>query len=112
MLFKSLIKCSNCNYSFRGRVERGKTKYRCNNRLKNGLEACSNNSALDERELEDVIQKQFNLYGIKYIADNEYLVNIINKIDVSKNGEYVIVFKDNIYKNTVIENKKIIYGTC
>ena len=42
--YTGLIKCSECNHSFKGRTERNNINYRCNYRLKYGKDKCSNDS--------------------------------------------------------------------
>ena len=102
MLFKSLLKCSNCNYTFRARKERNHIKYRCSNRLKNGINSCSNDSVITEEELIYHTKKQFELYEKDFNLDNEYLKTVIKDIIVQPNNNYMINYKNKSFDSTII----------
>lgn len=46
--YTGLIKCGNCNHSFKARKERNNINYRCNYRLKYGKDKCINDTMVEE----------------------------------------------------------------
>lgn len=110
MLFTGLIKCSNCNHTFKGRQERNQINYRCNNRLKNGVDSCSNNSSINEEELKFMIKQQFDLYDIEYNEDNTYLKMLIKEIIVEPNNEYKIYFNSSKLLPTINTKRETRFG--
>lgn len=80
--YKGLIRCKECNHSYKGRVERNTIKYRCNNRLRNGKDKCCNDFCIEEKEITALIEQQLS---VLYMDSNFDLTTIIDKILVSQN---------------------------
>lgn len=82
-LFSTLIKCSNCGYSFRKIERKYKNKYSywvCSGRNINGVKSCNNKIKIDENELKTELQN--------------YFINILKT-------------KTNVMKNIIYEFNKI-----
>lgn len=80
--YKGLIKCAECNHNYKGRKERNSVNYRCNYRLKYGVNKCSNDTRVEESLLDDMIKQQLNVINMN--VDNVDIISIIDKIIVSK----------------------------
>lgn len=93
--YKGLIRCAECNYTYKGRVERNNINYRCNNRLKNGKDKCSNDTRVEETFLDDMIKQQLYCINREDIIDYR---EIVEKILVSQTR--IEVF----YKNLPIKS--------
>ena len=78
--YAGLIKCAECEHSFKGRLERNRINYRCNYRLKYGTSKCINDSKIEEKLLDDMIEQQLYVLDIKEVED---IKNIVEKILVS-----------------------------
>lgn len=88
--YKGLIKCKECNHSYKGRVERNDIKYRCNNRLRNGKDKCCNDFCVDEESITALIKQQLD---VLYMDFNFDLTTIVDRIEVSQN-KLEIFYKD------------------
>jgi len=111
MLFSSLIHCQNCNHTYKGRKERNQINYRCNNRLKNGTQACINKSFINEEELASVVLKQCNISNTQFIKDNKFMRELISEVIINSDGSYTINYKDPNFKPTFISDTKLSWGT-
>ena len=80
--YTGLIKCAECNHSFKGRTERNNINYRCNYRLKYGKDKCSNDSKIEEALIDDMIEQQLNV--INYNIDDIDIKCLIDSILVSQ----------------------------
>ena len=100
--FTSLIKCS-CNYKYRFIKERGKNKYICQGYAKK-LSDCTRN-ILEEKLLLDLIQVYCNRNKIELIESNKFMKNIIEIINVDKEHNIIIEYKNGekgIFKNNSV----------
>ena len=79
--YTGLIKCAECNHSFKGRLERNNINYRCNYRLKYGKDKCNNDSKIEE-SIDDMIEQQLNV--INYEKGYNNLESLVDKILVSQ----------------------------
>ena len=110
MLFSGLIKCSNCNQSFKGRQERLQINYRCNNRLKNGITSCINSTAVNEEMLKFLTKQQFDLYNLEYNEEPQYLKMIIKEIIVKSDSTCKIYFNNSKLLPTINTDREIKFG--
>ena len=100
--YTGLIKCSECNHSFKGRTERNNVNYRCNYRLKYGKDKCSNDSKIEEALIDDMIKQQLNV--INYNLKDNDSISLIDNILVSQD-RLEIFFKDLPIKSCYIDTK-------
>lgn len=78
--YTGLIRCYN-NHAFKARKERNNVNYRCNHRLKYGINKCDNDNMVEETFLDYMIQQQ--LYVINMEINNVDIPSIIKEIQVS-----------------------------
>lgn len=95
-LYTGLIKCAECNHSFKGRLERNNINYRCNYRLKYGRNKCDNDVMVEETYITNLIRQQLDVINMN--IDNVDIKSIVEKIIVSKTRIHII------FKNLPIEN--------
>lgn len=100
--YTGLIKCAECNHSFKGRLERNNINYRCNYRLKYGKDKCNNDSKIEESLIDDMIEQQLNV--INYEKGYNNLEYLVDKILVSQD-RLEIFFKDLPVKSCYIDTK-------
>ncbi len=100
--YKGLIRCAECNYTFKGRKERNKINYRCNRRLKYGKDKCNNNTMIEETLLTDMIKQQLDV--INMCIDNVDIQSIIKEIIVSKD-RIEIFFKNLTITSCYLDSK-------
>lgn len=100
--YTGLIKCAECNHSFKGRTERNNINYRCNYRLKYGKDKCNNDSKIEESLIDDMIEQQLNV--INYDLKDNDIKCLIDKILVSQN-KLDIFFKGLPIKSCYIDTK-------
>ena len=79
--YTGLIKCGNCNHSFKARKERNNVNYRCNYRLTYGKDKCINDTMVEETFLDNMIEHQLD--NINMCAQNVDIRSIIDKIIIS-----------------------------
>ncbi len=84
-----LIKCKNCQSTFRGKKQRDKTVYICNTYNKDSSK-CSPKVTLTEEDLIYTISKHLALQGKRIDGD---ISNHVQSIEVQGRG-YLIVYKD------------------
>lgn len=95
-LYTGLIKCGNCNHSFKGRKERNNINYRCNYRLKYGTNKCDNDNMVEESYLTDLIKQQLDVINME-----------IEDVDIHSIVDYIIVSRTRIeifFKNLPINS--------
>ena len=80
--YTGLIKCGDCNHSFKGRKERNNINYRCNYRLKYGKNKCINDEMIEETLLDNMISQQLDVINMSFESID--LRSVIDKIIVSK----------------------------
>lgn len=100
--FTSLIKCS-CGQNYRFINERKKNKYVCSGYSKK-LSDCERN-ILEEKLLLDIVQIYCNRNKVELIESNEFMKSIIDKINIDKNHNIIIEYKNGekgIYKENSI----------
>lgn len=91
-LFKSLIKCGQCNYSYKGKMDRKRKVYICGGYSKKGKSFCSRR-IVDENDLIQIVEKQFQLNSTQYEElTNEYLKTIIQEILVEDDGGVIVKY--------------------
>ena len=100
--YTGLIKCAECNHSFKGRTERNNINYRCNYRLKHGKDKCSNDSKIEESLIDDMINQQLNV--INYDIKDNNSIYLIDTILVSQD-RLEIFFKELPIKSCYIDTK-------
>lgn len=71
-LFSTLIRCSECGYSFRRSVYRGEVRWVCSGRNSKGTGSCENRTIIKEQQLIDALREYFSAV-------------ISNKADFAKN---------------------------
>lgn len=89
--FTSLIKCS-CGQNYRFINERKKNKYVCSGYSKK-LSDCERN-ILEEKLLLDIVQIYCNRNKVELIESNEFMKSIIDKINIDKNHNIIIQYKN------------------
>lgn len=100
--FTKLIQCE-CGYKYRFISERKKNKYVCSGYSKK-LSNCERN-ILEEDLLLDLIRVYCNRNKIELIEDNNFMKNIIDKINIDKNHNIIIEYKNGekgIFKNNSV----------
>ena len=100
--YTGLIKCAECNHSFKGRIERNNINYRCNYRLKYGKDKCNNDSKIEESLIDDMIKQQLNV--INYNLKDKDIKCLIDNILVSQ-VRLEIFFKKLPIKSCYIDTK-------
>lgn len=80
-LYTGLIRCEK-NHAFKARKERNNVNYRCNARLKYGVNKCDNDTKVEETYITDMIKQQLDV--INMCIDNVDIRSIIKIIMVSK----------------------------
>lgn len=80
--YAGLVRCAECNHSFKGRIERNNINYRCNYRLKYGKDKCNNDSKIEESLIDDMIEQQLNV--INYNLKDKDIKCLIDNILVSQ----------------------------
>ena len=100
--YTGLIKCVECNHSFKGRIERNNINYRCNYRLKYGKDKCDNDSKIEESLIDDMIEQQLNV--INYDLKDNNSICLIDNILVSQD-RLEIFFKNLPIKSCYIDTK-------
>lgn len=100
--YTGLIKCGDCNHSFKGRKERNNINYRCNYRLKYGKNKCVNDTMVEESFLNQMISQQLDV--INMCIENIDLKSIIDIIVVSKD-RIEIFFKNLPITSCYIDTK-------
>ena len=100
--YAGLIKCAECKHSFKGRKERNNINYRCNYRLKYGVDKCQNNTMVEEVLIDKLISQQLDNIDRSDIQNYEM---IIDKIEVSRD-RIEIFFKNLPIKSCFLDNKK------
>lgn len=69
-------------HKFKARKERNNINYRCNYRLKYGVNKCNNTTMVEESLLDDMIRQQLDIINMN--IDNINLPSVIKEIMVSK----------------------------
>ena len=100
--YTGLIKCSECNHSFKGRTERNNVNYRCNSRLNYGKDKCNNYSKIEESLIDNMIEQQLNV--INYEKGYNNLESFVDNIQVSQD-RLEIFFKELPIKSCYIDTK-------
>ncbi len=100
--YTGLIKCAECNHSFKGRTERNNINYRCNYRLKYGKDKCNNDSKIEESLIDDMIEQQLNV--INYDLKDNDIKCLIDNILISQD-RLEIFFKELPIKSCYIDTK-------
>ena len=100
--YTGLIKCAECNHSFKGKTERNNINYRCNYRLKYGKDKCNNDSKIKESLIDDMIEQQLNV--INYDLKDKDIKCLIDNILVSQD-RLEIFFKELPIKSCYIDTK-------
>lgn len=97
-------------HKFKGRTERNNINYRCNYRLKYGINKCDNSTMVEESLLDNMISQQLNIINMN--IDNIDVPSIIKEIIVSKN-RIEIFFKNLPITSCYIDSKegKLHYDT-
>lgn len=93
-----------------GRKERNHVNYRCNYRLKFGVNKCNNDTKVEESLLNDMIRQQLDVINMN--IDNIDIPSIVKEIIVSKN-RIEIFFKNLPITSCYIDSKegKLHYDT-
>lgn len=86
---EGLIKCKNCNGTFRGKKQRTKIVYICNTYNKFGNDGCPRN-VIEEEDLTYTISKHLALQGKRVSGD---ISNYVQSIEVQGRG-YTVVYRD------------------
>lgn len=100
--YTGLIKCAECNHSFKERTERNNVNYRCNYRLKYGKDKCSNDNKIEESLIDDMIEQQLNI--INYDLKDNDIKCLIDNILVSQD-RLEIFFKELPIESCYIDTK-------
>lgn len=100
--YAGLVRCAECNHSFKGRIERNNINYRCNYRLKYGKDKCNNDSKIEESLIDDMIEQQLNV--INYNLKDKDIKCLIDNILVSQE-RLEIFFKELPIKSCYIDTK-------
>lgn len=79
--YTGLVRCGDCNHSFKARKERNNINYRCNYRLKYGKNKCSNETMVEESFLDQMISQQLDVINMSIQSVD--LDAILDKIIVS-----------------------------
>lgn len=97
-------------HKFKGRKERNNINYRCNYRLKYGVNKCNNTTMVEESLLDDMIRQQLDIINMN--IDNIDLPSVIKEIMVSKT-RIEIFFKNLPITSCYIDSKsgKLHYDT-
>lgn len=97
-------------HKFKGRKERNNINYRCNYRLKYGVNKCDNTTMVEESLLDDMIKQQLDIINMN--IDNIDLPSVIKEIMVSKT-RIEIFFKNLPITSCYIDSKsgKLHYDT-
>lgn len=90
-LYKSLIKCALCNYSYGHFKENNKSKYICNHYRKNSK--CSRR-VVTEEDLTSTIKLYCDNEKINIPDNNEDMKKFIDKIYIGEKGYYRIEYKN------------------
>lgn len=94
--YTGLIKCGNCNHSFKARKERNNINYRYNYRLKYGKNKCENETMIEDTLTDDMIAHQLD--NINMCIQNVDIRSIVDSIIVSKDRIRNIFQKPTYYK--------------
>ena len=102
--YTGLIKCDECNHTFKGRMERNNINYRCNYRLKYGKDKCSNDSKIEESLIDNMIEQQLNVINYSIDDSDKDIKCLIDNILVSQD-RLEIFFKGLPIKSCYIDTK-------
>lgn len=91
-LYTGLIYCLECKkrkdnekvimHKFKGRKERNNINYRCNYRLKYGIDKCDNDAMVEEQFLNYMIGQQLDVINMK--VENVDIKSVVKEVLVSK----------------------------
>lgn len=91
--YTGLIYCLECSikkdngkivmHKFKGRTERNNINYRCNYRLKYGVNKCPNDTMVEETFLDYMVSQQLDIINMN--VENVDILSIIKNIEVSRN---------------------------
>ena len=97
-------------HKFKGRTERNNINYRCNYRLKYGVNKCDNSTMIEESLLDNMISQQLDIINMS--IDNVDMPSIVKEIIVSKD-RIEIFFKNLPITSCYIDSKegKLHYDT-
>jgi hypothetical protein len=101
-LFSGLINC-HCGGKYRGKMDRNIAKYICGNY--NNYRTCKRNS-IRESDLQYFVQNYCKYNKIVLSYTSESMKEIINSIDVDKDGNVNIIYNDGnrqIWSNSIIK---------
>lgn len=70
-------------HKFKGRTERNNINYRCNYRLKYGVNKCPNDTMVEETFLDYMVSQQLDIINMN--VENVDILSIIKNIEVSRN---------------------------
>lgn len=101
--YTGLIKCGECNHSFKARKERNNINYRCNYRLKYGKNKCDNDIMIEEQFITNMIKQQLDVINMN--IDNVDVRSIIDSIIISKNRTEIF-FKNLPINSCYLDEKK------
>ena len=79
-LYSTLIRCSECGYSFRRSVYRGSVRWICSGRNSNGTGSCPNRTIINEADLTHDLQAYFSESAVKYRNPEVLLYMIVEFI--------------------------------
>lgn len=99
--YTGLIRCYN-NHAFKARKERNNVNYRCNHRLKYGVNKCDNDTMVEETYIDNMIKQQLDVINMN--IDNVDIPSIIDKIIVSKT-RIEIFYKNLPIKSSFYDSK-------
>lgn len=91
--FTKLIKCE-CGYNYRSIKERGKNKYVCLGYSKKLEGGCTERNVLEEKVLLDLIRIYCNRNKIEMIETNKFMKSIIDSINIDKEHNIEIMYKN------------------
>ncbi len=91
-LFRSLIKCENCNSSYIHLKQGSNSFYICN-KYKKGL-GCKRNT-IKESEILWLVERHFHMSDTEYDLTNQSMKSLIDNIIVRHDG-FIINYKDNL----------------
>ena len=100
--YTGLIRCGDCNHSFKARKERNNINYRCNYRLKYGKNKCTNDSMIEETFITYMVKQQLDVINMN--IDNVDVRSIIDVIIVT-NTRVEIFFKNLPIKSCYSDEK-------
>ena len=92
-IYKSLLKCKQCNHLFIC-IRNTNNSYQCSYNYKNGRSKCNNNLIVSESFLTNMIKEQLQIINMQ--IKNVDIKSVVDKIIVSKNTIEIL------YKNLPI----------